>query len=197
MIDWNLALEIFGTIIGLFYLYYEYKAHRMLWVMGIIMPAVSLGVYYNAGLYADMGINIYYILAGIYGYVVWTFKNKRRREVSLPITHTPRRTYIYSAAITICIFALIYNILLHYTDSTVPAWDALSTALSITAMWMLARKYIEQWAVWIIVDIISVGLYIYKGIYFYAGLYALYIVIAVLGYINWLKIMKNEHNRPL
>lgn len=197
MIDWNLALEVFGTIIGLFYLYYEYKAHRMLWVMGIIMPAVSLGVYYNAGLYADMGINIYYILAGIYGYVVWTFKNKRRREVSLPITHTPRRTYIYSTAITICIFALIYNILLHYTDSTVPAWDALSTALSITAMWMLARKYIEQWAVWIIVDIISVGLYIYKGIYFYAGLYALYIVIAVLGYINWLKIMKNEHNRPL
>ncbi|MBR5843342.1 MAG: nicotinamide mononucleotide transporter [Bacteroidaceae bacterium] len=197
MIDWNLALEVFGTIIGLFYLYYEYKAHRMLWAMGIIMPAVSLGVYYNAGLYADMGINIYYILAGIYGYVVWTFKNKRRREVSLPITHTPRRTYIYSTAITICIFALIYNILLHYTDSTVPAWDALSTALSITAMWMLARKYIEQWAVWIIVDIISVGLYIYKGIYFYAGLYALYIVIAVLGYINWLKIMKNEHNRPL
>ncbi|MBO7317234.1 MAG: nicotinamide mononucleotide transporter, partial [Bacteroidales bacterium] len=106
MIDWNIALEIIGTIIGLIYLYYEYKAHRLLWIMGIIMPAVSLGVYYNAGLYADMGINIYYILAGIYGYLVWTFKNRHRREVSLPITHAPRRTYIYSIAITICLFTI-------------------------------------------------------------------------------------------
>lgn len=64
--NWDLALEIFGTIVGLIYLYYEYKAHRLLWVMGIIMPTISVGVYYNAGLYADMGINIYYILAGVY-----------------------------------------------------------------------------------------------------------------------------------
>ena len=195
--NWDLALEIFGTIIGLIYLYYEYKAHRLLWVMGIIMPAVSLGVYYNAGLYADMGINAYYIIAGIYGYLVWTFKNKQRREVELPITHAPRRIYVYSTAITICLFAIIYYILEYHTDSTVPLWDALSTALSVTAMWMLARKYIEQWWVWIAVDIISVALYIYKGIYFYAVLYALYIVIAILGYFNWLKIMKNEHNKPL
>ena len=64
-------------------------------------------------------------------------------------------------------------------------------------MWMLARKYIEQWILWIVVDALSVGLYIYKGIYFYAGLYALYAIIAVFGYINWRKIMKNEHNTPL
>ena len=93
--------------------------------------------------------------------------------------------------------AIIYYILEYHTDSTVPLWDALSTALSVTAMWMLARKYIEQWSVWIVVDAISVALYIYKGIYFYAVLYALYIVIAILGYFNWLKIMKNEHNKPL
>ena len=195
--NWDLALEIFGTIIGLIYLYYEYKAHRLLWIMGIIMPAVSLGVYYNAGLYADMGINAYYIIAGVYGYLVWTFKNKRRRQVELPITHAPRRTYVYSTAITICLFAIIYFILKYYTDSTVPLWDALSTALSVTAMWMLARKYIEQWGVWILVDAISVALYIYKGLYFYAALYALYIIIAILGYFNWLKIMKNEHNKSL
>ena len=195
--DWSLALEIFGTLIGLLYLYYEYKAHKLLWVMGIIMPAISLGVYYNAGLYADMGINIYYILAGIYGYITWTFKDRRKRDVELPISHMPRRAIISSIAITICLFAIIYYLLIYFTDSNVPAWDALSTALSAIGMWLLARKYIEQWWVWIIVDIISVGLYIYKGIYFYAALYALYIVIAVLGYINWKKIMKNENNRPL
>lgn len=195
--DWNLALEIFGTIIGLIYLYYEYKAHPLVWVMSIIMPAISIGVYFNAGLYADMGINIYYILAGIYGYLVWTFKNKKRRKVELPITHAPRRTYIYSTAIAICLLAIIYYILQCYTNSNVPFGDALTTALSFIAMWMLARKYIEQWILWIVVDALSVGLYIYKGIYFYAGLYALYAIIAVFGYINWRKIMKNEHNTPL
>lgn len=192
--DWNLILEIIGTIIGLIYLYYEYKAHRLLWIMGIIMPAVSIGVYFNAGLYADMGINIYYILAGIYGYIVWTFRGNRVREKELPITHTPRRTIIYLTAITICLQAIIYYILLYYTNSNVPGWDALTTSLSIAAMWMLARKYIEQWWVWIVVDAISVGLYLYKGIYFYAGLYALYIVIAFAGYYNWKKIMQHEQN---
>ncbi len=192
--DWNLALEIIGTIIGLLYLYYEYKAHRLLWIMGIIMPAISIGVYYNAGLYADMGINIYYILAGIYGYIVWTFRGNRQRDKELPITHMPRRAYIYTIAITICIHAIIYYILHYYTNSTVPGWDAFSTALSMTGMWMLARKYIEQWWVWIVVDAVSVGLYLYKGIYFYAGLYALYIIIAIAGYYNWLKIMRHEQN---
>ena len=63
--DINLAIEILGTIVGIIYLYYEYKAHRLLWILGIIMPAISIFVYYNAGLYADMCINIYYILAGV------------------------------------------------------------------------------------------------------------------------------------
>ena len=161
------------------------------------MPAISLAVYYNAGLYAYMIFNLYYIVAGIYGYFTWTFKNKQRRSVELPITHAPRRTYIYSTAITICLSVIIYYVLRNHTDSDVPFWDAVTTALSVTALWMLARKYIEQWMVWIVVDVMSVALYIYKGIYFYAGLYALYIIIAVLGYLNWRKIMKNEHNRPL
>ena len=195
--DWNLAFEILGTITGLLYLYYEYKAHRLLWVMSIIMPAVSLIVYYNTGLYAYMVFNIYYIIAGVYGYIAWTYKNSQRRTSELPITHAPRRTYIYSTAISICLCAILYYVLQYHTDSDVPIWDAITTALSVTALWMLARKYIEQWMVWIIVDVISVALYIYKGIYFYAGLYLLYIVVAVFGYINWHKLMKNAHNRPL
>lgn len=195
--NWDLALEIFGTIVGLIYLYYEYKAHRLLWVMGIIMPAISVGVYYNAGLYADMGINIYYILAGVYGYVVWTFRNKQRRQVELPITRMPRKAYIYTTALAICLHSIIYYILEYFTDSTVPSWDAFTTALSVIAMWMLARKYIEQWWLWIVVDVVSAGLYIYKGIYFYAGLYALYAVIAVLGYYNWKKLISNENNQSL
>lgn len=195
--SWDLLLEIVGTIIGLIYLYYEYKAHRLLWVMGIIMPAVSVAVYYNAGLYADMGINIYYIIAGIYGFVVWSYKNKRRRTVELPISHAPLRYFLPLLLITLVLWVAIYFLLTHYTDSNVPTWDALTTAISVTAMWMLARKYIEQWWLWIVVDVISVGLYIYKGIYLYAALYALYVVVAVMGYKNWIKLMNNERNQPL
>lgn len=192
--NWDLLLEIAGTIIGLIYLYYEYKAHRLLWVMGIIMPAVSVAVYYNAGLYADMGINIYYIIAGVYGFVVWSYKNKRRRTVELPISNTPRNYYIPILIITLALWGAIYLLLTHCTDSNVPTWDALTTAISVAAMWMLARKYIEQWWLWIVVDIISVGLYIYKGIYLYAALYALYAIVAVMGYKNWIKLMNNERD---
>lgn len=192
--NWSLTLEIAGTLVGLIYLYYEYKAHNLLWLMSIIMSALSIAVYYNAGIYAYMGINIYYILAGIYGYIVWNYKSKRKRTTQLPITHMPRKTYIYTIAITICLHSIIYFILNNYTDSVVAGWDALTTSLSITAMWMLSRKYIEQWWLWIIVDILSVGLYIHQGIYLYAILYVLYTVIAVLGYFNWKKLMNYDNN---
>jgi nicotinamide mononucleotide transporter len=82
--------------------------------------------------------------------------------------------------------------LVNYTDSNVPWWDAFTTALSIIGMWMLARKYLEQWLVWIVVDVVCVGLYIYKDLYFTAGLYALYVVIAVFGWLNWKKLMNRK-----
>ncbi len=92
-------------------------------------------------------------------------------------------------------FGVIYlgiaYVLLHFTDSTVPWWDALNTSLSIVAMWMLARKWVEQWLVWLVVDAVSTALYIYKGIPFYAVLYALYTVIAWFGYLRWLREMRN------
>lgn len=79
----------------------------------------------------------------------------------------------------------IYFVLTEFTDSRVPLFDSMSTALSIVAMWMLSRKLIEQWLVWLVVDMISVGLYLYKGIPLTAGLYAIYCVLAVAGYMRW------------
>jgi nicotinamide mononucleotide transporter len=79
---------------------------------------------------------------------------------------------------------------MRWTNSTVPMTDALTTALSIVALWMMARKYAEQWLVWLLVDAICVPLYAYKGIYFYAGLYAVYTVIAWFGYRKWLRLMR-------
>ncbi len=190
-------LEILGTAVGLLYLWLEYKASIWLWVAGVIMPAIYLPVYYEAGLYADFGISVYYLLASLYGLVCWLATHRRqaaRTDSALPpqLHHTPAAIYPRLIAITALLFVVIAWILTRFTDSTVPLADSFTTSLSIVAMWMLARKYAEQWLVWIAVDVASSALYIYKGLPFTSGLYALYAVIAFFGYRKWLRIIKQQ-----
>lgn len=193
---WNAdrALEALGFIVGLFYIYYEYHANAKVWIATIIMPAISIWVYFRAGIYADFGINIYYFLMAIYGYWHWTRhrtdKKDDSKKGSLPITHTPARVWLPWALVTAVIYFAIAAVLIFMTDSTVPWIDAFTTALSITATWLLARKYIEQWWAWMAVDAVCVGLFIYKGIYFYAVLYLIYTAICVAGYMKWKRMMK-------
>jgi len=87
-------------------------------------------------------------------------------------------------------WAVIYWILIRFTNSNIPVLDSFGNALSFIGLWALARKYLEQWIIWIVVDGVLAGLYIYKGIPFKASLYALYVVIAVMGYFKWLRMMK-------
>ena len=185
----NNWIEILGVITGLVYLYQEIKASIYMWITGIIMPVISLFVYYEAGLYADFGINIYYCLASIYGIIAWQC-GKKKDDKELPITQMPRKKWLALAACFAACFIGISFILQTYTDSNVPWSDSLTTSLSIIAMWMLARKWIEQWWVWIAVDVISTGLYVFKGIYLYAALYMLYAIIAIYGYCKWKQLIQ-------
>ncbi|MBQ2856031.1 MAG: nicotinamide mononucleotide transporter [Bacteroidaceae bacterium] len=186
------TLEIIGTFVGLVYLWLEYKASIWLWIASIIMPAIYIFVYYEAGLYADFGINIYYLGAAVYGWFIWKYGNKSKEQKELPITCIPNKSWLKSLIVFIVTLIIIAWLLINYTDSNVPWWDAFTTALSIIGMWMLARKYLEQWWVWFVVDVISVGLYIYKELYFTAGLYGLYATIAIFGWLNWKKLMKTQ-----
>lgn len=183
-------LEIAGVVIGLVYVWLEYKASIWLWAASIIMPVIYVFVYYDSGFYADMGISIYYFIANIYGWIAW--KNKRDDGKPLPITRIPKRLLLPYAAAAVFAFAAIAFILIRFTDSDVPYGDSFTTALSIVGLWMLARKYVEQWIVWIAVDVVCATLYLYKGLYPTAGLYSLYSIIAVAGYFKWLRLMKNE-----
>ena len=108
-----------------------------------------------------------------------------------PCWYTPLRRIPALAGVFLAAHGALYLLLARFTDSTVPFWDSLTTALSIVAMWMLSRKYAEQWLVWIAVDIVSAGLYFYKGLCPTGVLYTLYAVAAVAGYFKWLKMMKN------
>lgn len=189
-------IEILGTIVGIIYLWQEYHASIHLWVTSIIMPAIYLYVYYSAGLYADFGINVYYLVIALYGWMAWrygfSFTGKRGGDEPLPISRTPLRRWVQLALLFIAAWVFIAWLLVTYTDSTVPYTDAFTTSLSIVGMYMLARKYLEQWWVWIVVDAVSSGLYIYKGLYFTAALYAVYAIIAIFGYRNWYRIMQTE-----
>lgn len=185
-VNWDLLLEIFGLIIGLIYLWYEYHANARVWIVSIIMPLISMWIYFRKGLYADFAINIYYVAIAIYGYLVWTFGHKNSgKKTPQPITHASGNVLLGCAAAFVVLWYAIWWVLVHYTPSNVPVPDAFTTALSIVALWMLARKYTQQWLLWLVVDAVCVGLYIYKQIYFYAVLYAIYTVIAWIGYRKW------------
>lgn len=187
--DWKLILQLTGIALGLLYLWLEYRADIRLWIVGLIMPCVHGALYFKAGLYADCSMQLYYILAGLYGWIVW--HNAPHRETAArTIGHTPRQLVPALIALFAAAHVLIYLLLTRFTNSTVPFWDALTTALSVVAMWMLSRKFVEQWLVWAAVDAITVGLYIYKQIPFTAGLYALYTALAVAGYLRWRKLAR-------
>lgn len=180
----KLILQIVGVVLGLLYLWLEYRANIWLWIVGAIMPCVHCVLYYQSGLYADCAMQGYYILAGLYGLVVWLM-GRKRTERALKIAHTPLRLAFPLVAVYGVLHAALYYLLAEFTDSTVPFWDSMTTAMSMVAMWMLSRKYIEQWLVWLVVDAITVGLYIYKGIPLTGALYALYTALAVAGYLRW------------
>ena len=180
-----------GVVLGLLYLWLEYRANIWLWVVGAIMPCVHCILYYQSGLYADCAMQGYYILAGLYGLIAW-LAGHRRKANPLRISHTPLRLLVPLVAVYGVLHAVLYYLLVTLTDSTVPLWDSMTTAMSMVAMWLLSRKYVEQWLVWLVVDAITVGLYIYKGIPLTACLYGLYTALAVVGFLRWRREAKRN-----
>jgi nicotinamide mononucleotide transporter len=186
-------LDILTTILGLFYIWLEYRASIWLWLFGIVMPALDIYLYWSHGLYGDAGMACYYTVAACYGYAVWKFGRKKSQTTDvMPITHMPLRLYLPAAVFFLLAWGATYYVLITWTNSTVPVLDSFTNALSFVGLWALARKYIEQWWFWIVVDVVCCVLYVQKGIPFKAGLYGLYVVIAIAGYFKWKQIMKSE-----
>ena len=183
-------LDILTTILGLAYILLEYKASLWMWLVGFLMQALGIVLYYQKGLYADCGMEFYYLSMTIYGYWRWVHGGKAKKE--LPIRPFPRRLILPWLAIMAAIWGIIYWLLVTFTNSNVPLADSFTTALSLVGIWALAHKYLEQWLIWIAVDVVTCILYFYKDIPFKASLYALYVIIAVFGFFKWKQLMK-EH----
>ena len=182
-------LEASGLVFGLLAVYFLIKESIMTWPAGIAYVLVSFVIFGREKLYADFGLHVVFLVLNIYGWWFWKHGDKPGKN-EVPITKTTQglvtRLWIGSVAGIVVMGFLLSN----YTDAALPYWDSSTTVLSLTGMWLTARKKIENWHFWFLVDVLATGIYFYKGIYFYATLYLVYIGMAVVGYVTWKRAMK-------
>lgn len=179
-------VEVLGVFFSILYLYFSIRQNILLWPMGIISALLYMVVFYQSKFYADMGLNGYYVVISIYGWIIWK-QGSSNSEKGLPIRRVNLKLALILLTITVAAFLGIGEVLARYTDSPIPYWDAFTTAVSFTATWMLARKILEHWILWVIVDTVSMGLYLYRGLYPTLVLFAIYTTMAVVGFIEWKK----------
>lgn len=186
-------LEYFGVITGLLYLFLEIKQHKWMWVVCFLTSLTYIFVFFQAKIYADMGLQIYYVAISVYGFIAWGRKGRhlsaeeQKADEQIVYRHlTPRLWVGVVAAILLC-WAAIGYVLTNYTDSPIPVGDALTTAVGIVATWMLARYIIEHWIFWIGINGLSVYLYYLRDLYPTMFLYLCYAILAIVGLYTWKK----------
>ncbi|MDP2238436.1 MAG: nicotinamide riboside transporter PnuC [Bacteroidales bacterium] len=178
-------LEIIAVIFGLLSVWYSMKVNILVYPTGIVSVIIYVYICFFAGLYADMGINFVYFIMSVYGWYNWT--RPQTDKPRLPVTFSSKQDQIIAISGTIVSFVIIREVLIEYTDSTVPNIDAFTTSVFIVGMWLMAVKKVENWIYWIIGDIVSVPLYFYKGLVFTSFQYLVFLILAILGYIAWRK----------
>jgi len=180
-------VELLGAILGVIYVFFSIRQNILTWPVGLLTSILYVWVFFVSKLYADMGLQMYYVVISIYGWYEWLRGNQSNHSEPIKVSRLSMKLGFILSIISLFLFILIWFILKNYTDSPVPVADALATALSIIATWMLARKILEHWLVWIFVDAFSIGLFIYKDLLPTVILFVVYTVMAVVGFIEWKK----------
>ena len=211
--DWvtNNYIEIFGAITGIIYVFLEIRQNIWLWPVGIITSGVYIWVFFTGKLYADMSLQGYYLAISILGWYWWVRKTRGRgregesgrydeterlRDLEtkrlsdegtkrLEVSRLNLKTGIALSIVFALLYSAMWIVLDRFTDSPVPAWDSFITSLSIIATWMLARKIYEHWFLWIVVNIVATGLFIFRGLYPTAILYVIYLIMSFAGLKAW------------
>lgn len=187
MIEWLSVnyVELLGAVLGFAYIFFSIRQSILTWPVGLLTSALYVWVFLTSKLYADMGLQLYYVFISIYGWYEWLSGKQNGQTHQLNVSRLNLRLGIWLAIASLAIFLIIWFILIRFTDSPVPVADSLATSLSIVATWMLARKILEHWLVWIFVDAFSVGLFAYKKLWPTVVLFVVYTVMAAIGYIEW------------
>lgn len=188
MADWitENIVEIFGAVTGIAYVILEIRRNILLWPLGLITSAVYIYVFGRHGFYANMGLQVYYLVISVYGWYRW----HRQEEGDNSGARTGVRridsvTAAWCVMVMLILWAGLWLLLGSATDSPVPGWDGLIASLSVVATWMLTRKYLEQWYVWIVANAIAVVVYLAMEMYPTAILFLVYFGMAIIGVREW------------
>ena len=185
--------EIFGVLTALLYIWLEIRQKPAMWVVGFISSLVFVFVYFQAKIYGYTALNVYYVAVSVYGWYCWRFARQSDSETAgLPVSRIRMSLALVLTVISAVLFIGI-GYTLYYTDSPFPFLDALGTSLSIVATWMLARKILEHWLLWIFINFFSAALCFYRGLYPTAGLFVVYGVMSVVGWRKWRQSFKIIH----
>lgn len=192
-----IALEAMSAFFGILSVWYIKKNSILGYPTGIISTATYVYLLYEWGIYGDAVVNVYYTAMSVYGWWVWATVRTDDSEDKMPITRLDKKGLAFTVAFTVGNFLLFYLVLSRYTDSTVPMIDSITTALAFGAMWLQARKKLEHWSLWIACDVLSIGLYIYKGYGITSLQYAIFLALAIAAHYSWVKMYKDSLSKSV
>lgn len=176
-------LEYIAVFFGIASVIFSRLENTWVYPTGIVNTTIYIYLSIIAGLYAEAGVNFYYTVMSIVGWVLWT--QKRAGEQVLQITRSSSREWLIAAFFFSSCWFVLWWILKSYTNSTVPLADGFASAAAYTGMWLMARKKLENWLWWIVTNIASIPLYFIKGFVFTSFQYLVFLVLAVMGYVEW------------
>lgn len=176
-------IEFVAALFGVVSVYLSTRENIWSWPTAIVNVLVYALVFYRARLYADMGLQFIYAGISVYGWYHWLHGGADRGV--LKVSRMTRATAILVVGIG-APGSLLLGLLLHsYTDAALPYLDATLSVTSLLAQWLMSRKILENWLIWVVLDVAYVGMFMYKGLYLTAGLYAVFLVLATRGYFDW------------
>jgi len=176
-------LEWVAVTCGVASVFFSMRESILVYPTGIISVLIYIYITIQYKLYADMGVNAYYFVMSVYGWYYWTNTDGKKDQV--PVTTNSGIENVYSILILVVSFGMLTFVLMNYTDSDVPIWDATTTSFAITGMWLMARKKLENWIAWIISDLISIPLYFYKGLTLTSFQFLIFTILAIMGFFAW------------
>ena len=185
-------LEAVAVATGIVSVYLSVKQKISSWPAALVNVALYFVVFRDAKLYADMGLQVIYFALSLYGWYEWLYGGENRTE--LKVSRVDAKMAIKLTAIAIVGVAVLGTLFARYTDAALPYMDSATATTSLVAQWMMTRKVLENWAVWIAVDVVYVGMFIYKHLYPTAGLYAGFLVLAVMGHVQWRRSLRTDHD---
>jgi nicotinamide mononucleotide transporter len=184
------SLELLAAITGAISVWLSVRQNIWSWPTAIVNVVLYALVFWNARLYADMGLQVVYAVLSIYGWYEWLYGGVGRTQ--LRVTRTTRPVAARLVLIAAAGSALLGTLLHRTTDAALPFMDSFLSSTSLVAQWMMTKKLLENWLVWIAVDVLYVGMFLFKGLYLTAGLYAVFLALAVRGYLDWRRSMADS-----